>query len=39
MQCFSTEACTSNVVWALLGLRLVTASRQGIVKGEWSFFA
>ena len=30
---------TSNVVGALLGLRLVTAGRQGIVKGEGSFFA
>jgi len=39
MQCFSTEACTSNVVGALLGLRLVTASRQGIVEGEGSSFA
>ena|GEM_PF-6333739 len=36
MQCFSTIACTSNVVGALLRLRLVTASRQGIVKGKGS---
>ena len=35
----STKACTSNVVGALLRLRLVTASRQGIVKGEGSSFA
>ena len=39
MQCKALLHATLNVVGALLRLRLVTANRHGIVKGEASFFA